>query len=92
MLPDMKLGKGCRLVHEWAIVVCGECDNDKDKEDGKDSDKDKDKENICHERAKTGDCGQRRSSVSTESGPGLEFSAEAGSGSRILDLAVYVNR
>ena len=47
---------------------------------------------ICHERAKTGDCGQRRSSVSTESGPGLEFSAEAGSGSRILDLAVYVNR
>ena len=86
----MKLGKGCRLVHERPIVVCGECDNDKDKEDGKDSDKDKD--NICHERAKTGDCGQRRSSVSTESGPGLEFSAEAGSGSRILDLAVYVNR
>ena len=71
-------------------MVCGACDNDKDKEDGKDSDKDKD--NICHERAKTGDCGQRRSSVSTESGPGLEFSAEAGSGSRILDLAVYVNR
>ena len=41
MLPDMKLGKGCRLVHERPIVVCGECDNDKDKEDGKDSDKDK---------------------------------------------------
>ena len=42
----MKLGKGCWLVLERTIVVCGECDNDKDKEDGKDSDKDKDKDNM----------------------------------------------
>ena len=40
---------------------------------------------MTHERAKTGDCGQQRSSVSPESGPGFEFSAGAGSGSRILD-------
>ena len=54
---------------------------------GKDKDNDKynEKVNICHERTKTGDCGQQWSSVSPESGPGFEFSAGAGSGSRILD-------
>ena len=69
-------------------MLGGECNKDKYKEKMEKTMT----QTIYVNDSKTGDCGQQRSSVSPESGPGFEFSAGAGSGSRILDLAVYVNR
>ena len=66
------------------FVLSGECDKDKYKEKMEKT-MTQTIYVMTHERAKTGDCGQQRSSVSPESGPGFEFSAGAGSGSRILD-------
>ena len=64
------------VVWEKVSVIKTKNGKDKDKDGDKDKDNDNEKVNICHERAKTGDCGQlsqRNPAQTSNSQQGLDL-------------------